>query len=97
KAYNYWALLALDIVGALGVIFWLSSMAAIASTRSMFKYPTTINACYNDGSGGVCVRDEGMQKRDVYVATRGYLAGAAVLSALEIYAPLLPHLNQNNF
>ncbi|KAH9206202.1 hypothetical protein DL95DRAFT_469845 [Leptodontidium sp. 2 PMI_412] len=42
-------------------------MAAIASTSATFKYPTTINACYTDGSGSVCVTDEGIQKLDVFL------------------------------
>ena len=82
-AYNFWAILALD---AVGVIFWLSSMAALAATRATFTVPTTIDGCVNDGSGGVCYKARALEKR-VYVATNGYLSmmsGAAGLSGLEM-------------
>ncbi|KAH8592999.1 hypothetical protein B0O99DRAFT_226179 [Bisporella sp. PMI_857] len=82
-AYNYWAVLGLEIFG---VIFWLSSMAALAATRATFKYPTQINGCVNYGSGGICYKRSVIQKRDV--ATNAYLAmmsATAGLSAIEWY------------
>jgi len=83
-AYNYWAIVALD---AFLVVFWLSAMGALAATRALFIYPTTINGCINYGSGGICYkkRDLDLAKRDSYVATNGYLSmmsGAAGISAL---------------
>ena len=62
-------------VNATAVIFWLAAMAALAARRSTFRFATTISACVNDGSGGVCVkqRDLNLGKRDGYVATYPYL------------------------
>lgn len=87
-AYNYWALLALEIFG---VIFWLSSMAALAATRAAFVFPTEINGCVNYGYGGVCYKKRELEKRAV--ATYGYLdmmSAAAGLSAIEMFVTLLP-------
>ena len=81
-AYNYWAVLALDVFAA---IFWLASMADLAATRTSFKYHTVINGCYNDGYGGVCYTKRDLEKRDV--ATYSYLdmmSASAGLSALEM-------------
>ncbi|RFU29214.1 hypothetical protein B7463_g7115, partial [Scytalidium lignicola] len=86
-AYNYWAVLALEVVS---VIFWLSAMAALAATRATFTVPTTINECVHTDNGGVCDK-----KRDVsgnlykraYVATDSYLdmmSAAAGISAIEM-------------
>jgi hypothetical protein len=83
-AYNYWAILGLEIFG---VIFWLSSMGALAATRASFVFPTTINGCYRYGGEGHCYKKrELLQKRAV--ATYGYLnmmSGAAGLSAIEMF------------
>ncbi|KAF2810328.1 uncharacterized protein BDZ99DRAFT_563235 [Mytilinidion resinicola] len=82
SAYNYWAVLALDILAA---IFWLASMADLAATRTSFKYPTTINGCVNYGYGGICYRKRDLEKRAV--ATYGYLdmmSACAGLSALNM-------------
>jgi hypothetical protein len=89
-AYNYWAVLALDIFA---IIFWLSSMAYLAATRSAFIYPTSIYDCVNYGYGGICYkkRDTDMTKRDV--ATYGYLdmlSASAGLAALEMFVSLHP-------
>jgi hypothetical protein len=86
-AYNYWAVLALDIFG---VVFWLSSMAALAATRSTFVIPTTIDECVNYGYGGICDKKRDLLKRE-YVATFGYLdmmSGSAGLAALEMFVIL---------
>jgi hypothetical protein len=86
-AYNYWAVLALDIFG---VIFWLSSMAALAATRSTFIFPTTIDECVNYGDGGVCDKKRDLIKRG-YVATYAYLnmmSGSAGLAAIEMFVIL---------
>jgi hypothetical protein len=80
-AYNYWAILGLDIFG---VICWLSAMAALAATRATFDIPTTINECVHTADGGVC--DRKLLKRAV--AGDGYLAAmsaAAGISALEMF------------
>lgn len=83
RGYNYWAILALEIFG---VIFWLSSMAALAATRATFVIPTEINGCVNYGYGGICYKKRNLlQKR--YVATYGYLnmmSATAGLSAIEM-------------
>ncbi|KAG9242779.1 hypothetical protein BJ878DRAFT_154057 [Calycina marina] len=81
-AYNYWAVLGLDIFM---IVFWLSSMGALAATRAAFIYPATINGCYNDGYGGVCFKRSVLGKRDV--ASYGYLSmmsASAGISALEM-------------
>ncbi len=80
SAYNYWAILALEIFA---IIFWLATMALLASTRAAFIYPAYISGCYNDGYGGYCYA-----KRDTYVATNGYLnmmSAAAGFSAIELF------------
>lgn len=80
SAYNYWAVIFLDVVGA---VLWLATMAAIAARRSTFRYRTTISSCYNNGYGGVCYK-----KRDVLVATYPYLnmmSACAVISAILLY------------
>jgi hypothetical protein len=77
-AYNYWAVLALEIFA---IIFWLSSMAALAAKRATFFIPASVDGCVNYGYGGICYR-----KRDF--ATYGYLdmmSASAGLSALEMY------------
>ncbi|KAI1098266.1 hypothetical protein F4804DRAFT_132429 [Jackrogersella minutella] len=78
RAYNTWAILALD---ALMIIFWLAAMAATANQRSKFVVPVTAS-CTSDGSminSGQC----SIEKRDddgvVGVATD---VGLAVLSAI---------------
>ena len=81
SAYNYWAILGLDIFG---VICWLSAMAALAATRATFDIPTTIDECVHTADGGVC--DRKLLKRAV--AGNGYLAAmsaAAGISALEMF------------
>ncbi|OCL08791.1 hypothetical protein AOQ84DRAFT_439342 [Glonium stellatum] len=81
-AYNYWAVLALNIFA---IIFWLASMADLAATRTSFKYPTTINGCVNYGYGGICYKKRHLESRAV--ATYGYLdmmSACAGLSALNM-------------
>jgi len=58
-------------------------MAGLAAKRSAFRIHTSITSCYNDGYGGVCIRD--LAKRDV--ATYGYLnmiSASAGVSAIEM-------------
>lgn len=60
-----WAILALDIVM---VIFWLSSMGALAALRAAFTIP---------------VDNSGYRKRYIFFeATQGYLAILAVSAAV---------------
>jgi hypothetical protein len=92
KLYNHWAVLALDIFG---VIFWLSTMGALAALRAIFVIPTTINGCGHTGSlgGGYCYKAKReLEKRQGYVATHGYLNTISVsagFSAINLYVPLL--------
>ena len=85
KVYSAYAIFALNTAA---VVFWLAAMAALAARRATFKYATTIDACYNYGSGGVCVRKrDGLEGRDVDVATYPYLnmmSAAAGLSGIEM-------------
>jgi hypothetical protein len=79
--------LALEIFA---IIFWLSSMAALAALRATFVIPTEINGCVNYGYGGICYKKrDTIEKRAV--ATYGYLnmiSAAAGLSAIEMFVPL---------
>ncbi|KAI6087394.1 hypothetical protein F4821DRAFT_107493 [Hypoxylon rubiginosum] len=80
RAYNTWAILALDL---LMIIFWLAAMAATANRRSKFTVPVSAD-CVSDGStvnSGHCI----IEKRVVGVATNGalgVLSGIAGVSAL---------------
>ncbi|KAI1397345.1 hypothetical protein F4819DRAFT_499541 [Hypoxylon fuscum] len=79
RAYNTWAILALDL---LMIIFWLAAMAATANRRSKFTVSVTAS-CVSDGStvnSGHCT----IWKR-AGVATTGalsILSGIAGISAL---------------
>lgn len=91
-AYNYWAVLALDIFA---IIFWLSSMAYLAATRNAYIYPiyVTGDIC-PDGSYygcGIRKRDIDLMKRDM--TTSGYLdmiSASAGLAGLEMFLSLSP-------
>ena len=99
-AYNYWAIMSLDLFMA---ILWLSSMGANAALRATFVYNVDAE-CYNDGSAvnsGHCIVDGKrslLTKRETAaVATQAGLAemsAIAGLSALEMYvhAPAPPLL-----
>jgi len=81
-AYNYWAILALEIFM---VVFWLASMGALAALRSTFTIPTEINGCVNYGYGGICYKKRELAKRWA-VATDGYLnmmSATAAFCAIE--------------
>lgn len=80
-AYNYWAVLSLEIFA---IICWLSSMGYLAATRSVFLYTVYDDCLY----GYYCYkkRDNGLTERDI--DTYGYLdtmSTAAGLSALEMF------------
>lgn len=47
KAYEIWAVLALDFLMAL---FWLASLGANAALRATFNTRVTVTGCYDDGS-----------------------------------------------
>ncbi|KAI1457809.1 hypothetical protein F4805DRAFT_165971 [Annulohypoxylon moriforme] len=82
RAYNTWAVLALDGVM---IVFWLAAMAAVANRRTKFTVSVTAS-CYSDGSAinsGQCE----VYKRDDVVgvatdAALGVLSGIAAVSAL---------------
>lgn len=89
-AYNYWAVLALDIFA---IVFWLSSMGCLAATRGAFIYDVTFIDCLDYGYGAICYkkRDNGLTKRDI--ATVGYLdmmSASAGLAGLEVFGSLHP-------
>ncbi|KAI2615539.1 hypothetical protein GGR54DRAFT_294164 [Hypoxylon sp. NC1633] len=79
RAYNTWAILALDL---LMIIFWLAAMAGTANRRSKFTVPVSAS-CSSDGSAinsGECVISK---RTDVATdAALGVLSGIAGLSAL---------------
>ena len=76
-AYNYWAIMSLDLFMA---ILWLSSMGANAALRATFVTPVSAD-CWDDGStvnAGHCIVSRSLGKRAA-VATQ---AGLAELSAV---------------
>lgn len=78
-AYNYWAVLALDIFG---VVFWLSAMGAIAALRNSF-----FDISFN-------IFKRSIEKRLV-LATDGYLgamSGAAAVSGFNLCVSSSCHL-----
>jgi hypothetical protein len=87
-AYNYWAVLALDIFA---IIFWLSSMASLAATRSRYIFPVVYTGfiCPDDYDSYDCAikkRDLDLMKRDI--ATSSYLdmmSASAGLAGLEMF------------
>ncbi|KAI1497535.1 hypothetical protein F5X99DRAFT_362060 [Biscogniauxia marginata] len=84
RAYNTWAVLALDL---LMVIFWLAAMAATANRRSKFTVDVQAS-CYSDGSAidsGNCV----IYRRKVGVATDGALAVLSAIAGVSALVMLL--------
>ncbi|KAL1895438.1 hypothetical protein Sste5346_005244 [Sporothrix stenoceras] len=84
-AYNYWAVLSLDL---LMIIFWLASMGANAALRGTFKYDTVAD-CYDDGStfnANTCYTSK---KRDGLPLTKRYaVAGKVALAEISAIAGL---------
>ena len=87
KAYNYWAVLSLDLLMA---IFWLSSMGANAANRASFT--VSVNAdCYSTGaalnSGKCVVSKRDLEKRAAVATAAGLASMSAIagLSALVMY------------
>lgn len=86
-AYNYWAVLSLDL---LMIIFWLASMGANAALRGTFKYDTVAD-CYDDGStfnANTCYTS---RKRDASLPplTKRYaVAGKVALAEISAIAGL---------
>ncbi|KAI1484933.1 hypothetical protein F5X96DRAFT_388801 [Biscogniauxia mediterranea] len=86
--YNAWAVLSLD---ALMIVFWLSSMAAVADRRSKFTVAVTAS-CSSDGSAinsGHCT----VYRRDdddvVGVASQGALAVLSAIAGVSALVMLL--------
>ncbi|KAI0602955.1 hypothetical protein F4775DRAFT_598129 [Biscogniauxia sp. FL1348] len=86
--YNAWAVLSLD---ALMIVFWLSSMAAVAHRRSKFTVDVDAS-CYSDGSAinsGYCT----VYRRDdddvVGVATDTALAVLSAIAGISALVMLL--------
>ncbi|KAI1640988.1 hypothetical protein F4809DRAFT_637119 [Biscogniauxia mediterranea] len=86
--YNAWAVLSLD---ALMIVFWLSSMAAVADRRSKFTVAVTAS-CSSDGSAinsGQCT----VYRRDdddvVGVASQGALAVLSAVAGVSALVMLL--------
>lgn len=80
QAYNYWAVLALEIFM---IIMWLASMGALAAWRAAFV--TVDNSdCFD------CFKKRSpLSERDIIIASQGYLgliSGSAGISAIIMYA-----------
>jgi hypothetical protein len=90
-AYNYWAVLALDIFA---IIFWLSSMGYLAATRSGYIFPVVYDGIicpyyYDSYDCAIKKRDIDLMKRDV--ANYPYLnmmSASAGLAGLEMFLSL---------
>ena len=74
QAYNIIAVIVLD---ALFVVFWLSTWAACAALRASFVFSINVDDCYNDGS--TVNSNHCFTKRDIPILFR---SGAAMLSAI---------------
>ena len=78
RAYNYWAILALDIWA---VIFWLSSFALLASLVTVYStadITCDYYACYYN-------KKRDLETRDISrTGYRGIMGAAAGLGALEL-------------
>ncbi|CAK7198067.1 hypothetical protein SEUCBS139899_000725 [Sporothrix eucalyptigena] len=82
-AYNYWAVLSLDL---LMVIFWLASMGANAALRGTFRY-TTSAECFDDGSTFNADTCYTSRKRDL-LTKRAAVAGKGALAEMSAIAGL---------
>src|SRR3954454_5546006 len=85
-AYNYWAILALDIFA---IVFWLISFALLGSEIAVYGWGYSYSSsgssyCY----AGYCIkkRDVGIEKRATtdYYTYRNAMAAAAGLGGLEL-------------
>lgn len=84
SAYNYWAILGLDIFA---IVFWLISFALLASEVAAFLwgygYSSSTSTCYY----GYCYKKRDIAARattDLYTY-RNSLAAASGLGGLELY------------
>jgi hypothetical protein len=80
-AYNYWAILGLDIFA---IVFWLISFALLASEVAAYQIVTVSDTCYL----GYCYkkRDVALAKRTTNLYTyRDAMAAASGLGGLELY------------
>lgn len=90
-AYNYWAILSLDIFG---LIFWLISMALLAWEVAVFGWAVSVysgssSSSYCDLYGYCYKKREMLEKRSTDAYTyRNVLAAAAGLGGLELYVPI---------
>jgi hypothetical protein len=89
-AYNYWAVLGLDIFT---IFFWLVSMSLLASEVAAFSWAYGLGRsssdCYTAYGYKYCAKKRDLEKRattNVYTY-RNALAAAAGLGGLELYAP----------
>jgi len=76
-AYNYWAILGLDIFA---IVFWLISFALLASEVAAYQIITDtcfLGYCYKK-------RDVALAKRSLYTY-RNAMAAASGLGGLELY------------
>ncbi|EPE08705.1 g-protein coupled receptor protein [Ophiostoma piceae UAMH 11346] len=86
--YNYWAVLSLDLVM---IIFWLSSMGAVAHLRGTFKYDTHAE-CYNNGdtfNSNYCVTSKRSLAKRAAVAGKVALAEMSAIAGLSALQTLL--------
>ncbi|ERS96227.1 uncharacterized protein SPSK_01830 [Sporothrix schenckii 1099-18] len=87
-AYNYWAVLSLDL---LMVVFWLSSMGANAALRGTFRYSTSAE-CYDDGStfnANTCYTSRRRDPRTKRSAVAGKVALAEISAIAGLSALLM--------
>ena len=86
--YNYWAVLSLDLVM---IIFWLSSLGAVAHLRGTFKYDTYAE-CYNNGdtfNSNYCVTSKRSLAKRFAVAGKVALAEMSAIAGLSALQMLL--------
>lgn len=95
-AYNYWAILGLDIFG---IVFWIISMSLLAWEVAAFSWYYGVgysssssddSNCYEAYGYSYCIKKRDIEKRattDVYTY-RNALAAAAGLGGLELYVSL---------
>jgi hypothetical protein len=86
KAYNIWAVLALD---GLLCLFWLACLGSNAALRASFKTPVQIESCFDDGSAisstSCTISARSLEKR---AAVAGQV-GLALLSAIPAISALV--------
>ncbi|KAK4098031.1 hypothetical protein N658DRAFT_488802 [Parathielavia hyrcaniae] len=86
KAYNIWAILALDFLMAL---FWLASLGANAALRATFVHEVTVHNCYNNGQLVNSNHCETSPAKRATVADEGGLAMMSAIAGLSALIWLL--------